>query len=431
MKRYSLGFLIIIIISFLFFNRCSISHKVKKHPEKLIHGYVKPGFEEVKEQFVQNFTDRDENGAACAIYYKGEKVVDLWGGYRDALTKKLWEKNTKVIVFSTTKGLAALCLAMAQSSGWLDYNEKVSTYWPEFVQNGKENITVKQLLAHEAGLCLVDEVFEISDLANFDYIAKIMARQKPLWEVGTQHGYHLSTMGMYMNELMRRVDPKGRSIGVFFAEEFAKPYGLDFYIGLPDSIPDNEIAKIYYPSISQFVFNMDKMPEKMRKDFRNKESILYQSFKIPKKFSPNNRITQRVEMPSGNGIGDARSIAKVYSIFAQGAKNLGFKDESFSLLRKNAEIPPKGAFDLIMGLDTYFAYGFLKPGPDLLYGANQQVFGTPGAGGSYGFADPENEIGYAYVMSQMGLYLVNDPREVALRDAMYRCVEKIKQKDNE
>lgn len=426
MRRNLVPITFTLILSILLFSQCSLSYKVKRNPDKVIHGYVKPGFEEVKEQFIRNFTDRDENGAACAIYYKGEKVVDLWGGYRDALTKKPWEKDTKVIVFSTTKGLAALCLAMAHSNGWLDYDEKVSIYWPEFSQNGKENITVKQLLSHEAGLCLVDEVFEINDLANFDYIAEIMARQKPLWEPGTQHGYHLSTMGMYMNELMRRVDPKGRSIGVFFDEEIAKPFNVDFYIGLPDTISDKEIAKVYYPSIFQFVFNMDKMPEKMRKDFRDKESILYQSFKIPKKFSPNNRKTQRVEMPSGNGIGNARSIAKIYSMFAQGAHDLNLKKETFDLLRSPAEIPQNGAFDIIMGLDTYFAYGFLKPGPDLLYGPNQHIFGTPGAGGSYGFADPENEIGYAYVMSQMGLYLVNDPREVALRDAMYRCVERIK-----
>ena len=224
---------------------------------------------------------------------------------------------------------------------------------------------------------------------------------------------------------LRRVDPNGRSIGQSFAEELAEPLDVYFYIGLPDTIPDEELAKVYYPSIMQFIFNMNKMPDKMRKDFRNKKSILYQSFKIPEKFSPNSRATQRVEMPSGNGIGDARSIAKVYSVFARGAKELGLKKETFNLITQPASVPKNGAFDIVMGLDTYFSYGFLKPGPDLLYGNNQQVFGTPGAGGSYGFADPEKEIGYAYVMSKMGLYLVNDPREVAVREAMYRCVERI------
>jgi len=425
MNKQTFRMLLLSLFPFLFFSQCSVSHKVKKNPDDLIHGYVAPGFEDVKNEFIQNFIQRGENGAAFSVYYKGEKVVDLWGGYKDAVTKEPWEEDTKVIVFSTTKGLAAICLAMANSNGWLDYNEKVATYWSEFAQNGKENITVRQLLAHEAGLCLVDEIFTINDLNDFDKIASIMARQKPLWEPGSQHGYHLSTMGMYMNELMRRVDPQHRSIGVFFSEELAKPLNLNFYIGLPDSIPDKELAKVYYPSIGQFILNMNNMPEKMRKDFRNRNSILSQSFKIPEKFSPNSRGTQRVEMPSGNGIGDARSIARVYGYFAQGAKGLHFSNETFSLIKQDAKVPPAGAYDVVMGLDTYFAYGFLKPGPDFLYGPNQQVFGTPGAGGSYGFADPEKEIGYAYIMTRMGLYLVNDPREVALRNTLYKCIDQI------
>jgi len=179
-RKLSIYFISTLII--FSFTHCSLSYKAKRNPESVIKGYVAPGFEEVKEEYINNFIHRKENGSALTIYYKGEKVVDLWGGYRDALTNKEWEENTKVIVFSTTKGLAALCLATAHSNGWLDYDEKVSTYWPEFAQNGKEDITVKQLLAHEAGLCLVDEVFEIDDLADFDYIAEIMARQKPLWE---------------------------------------------------------------------------------------------------------------------------------------------------------------------------------------------------------------------------------------------------------
>lgn len=409
----------------ILFSQCSLSYKTKKTPEKYIHGYVAPGFEEVKDEFVRNFTKRGENGAAFAVYYKGEKVIDLWGGYKDALTKEPWEENTKVLVFSTTKGMAALCLAMANSEGWLDYDEKVSTYWPEFAQNGKESVTVRQLLAHEAGLCLVDEIFTIDSLFNFDYIASVMARQKPLWEPGIQHGYHVSTMGMYMNELMRRVDPKKRSIGVFFAEEIAKPLDVEFYIGLPDTVPHEEIAKVMLPSIGHFILNMNKMPKKMRKDLRNRKSVLAQSFNIPEKFHPNDITTHRVEMPSGNGIGDARSIAKVYSVFSQGAKELHLSDSTFAEITSQASIPPNGAFDVIMGLDTYFSCGFIKPGPNFEYGASSKSFGTPGAGGSFGYADPEKQIGYAYIMTKMGVYLVNDPREVALRNALYRCIEKI------
>jgi len=418
------SFTLFLLLLFIF-NQCSIPYRVKRNPDKLIHGYVKPGFEEVKNKFIENFTERGDYGAACAIYYKGEKVVDLWGGYKNSITKEPWEENTKVIVFSTTKGLAAMTLAIAHSRGWLDYNKKVSDYWPEFAQHGKEDITVKQLLAHEAGLCLVDEKFEITDLRDFDYIAEIMARQKPLWEPGQQHGYHLATMGMYMNELMRRVDPENRTIGQFFAQEMAKPLDLNFYIGLPDSIPDEELAKVIIPSAWQVITTYDEIPEKMRKDLRDRKSILYQSFRIPEKFNPNSRTTLSVEMPSANGVGDARSIAKVYSEFALGAEDLGLNSRTFDLLKNEAEVPPAGAFDIVMGLDTYFSFGFLKPGSDLMFGSNRKAFGTPGAGGSFGFADPEKEIGYAYIMTKMGAYLVNDPREMAIRDAMYRCIEKL------
>ncbi|HAN17486.1 MAG TPA: EstA family serine hydrolase [Bacteroidales bacterium] len=425
MNKQTFQLILLSLFPFLFFNQCSVSHKIKKNPNDLIHGYVAPGFEDVKEEFIQNFIKRGENGAAFSVYYKGEKVVDLWGGYKDALTKEPWEENTKVIVFSTTKGLAAMCLAMAHSNGWLDYDEKVSTYWPEFAQNGKENITVRQLLAHEAGLCLVDEIFTISDLKDFDKIANIMARQKPLWEPGQRHGYHLSTMGMYMNELMRRVDPGHRSIGVFFSEEIAGPLNLNFYIGLPDSIPGEHIAKVLLPSIGQFVFNMNKIPVKMRKSLRNRKSVLAQSFNVPEKFYPNDETTYRVEMPSGNGIGDARSIAKVYSVFASGAKELHVSDETFAELTNKAQVPPAGAFDEIMGVDTYFSVGFIKPGPNFEYGSSYKAFGTPGAGGSFGFADPDKQIGYAYIMTKMGIYLNNDPREVALRNTLYKCIERI------
>ncbi|MDY6801256.1 MAG: serine hydrolase domain-containing protein [Bacteroidota bacterium] len=418
---------ILILFILLFLYQCSISYREKKNLEKLIHGYVKWGFEEVKDAFINNFM----YGAACAIYYKGEKVVDLWGGYKNSITKAPWEENTKVIVFSTTKGLAAMSLAIAHSKGWLDYNKKISTYWHEFAQNGKEDITVKQLLAHEAGLCLVDEKFEITDLRDFDYITEIMARQKPLWEPGEKHGYHLATMGMNMNELIWRVDPKNRSIGQFFTEKIATPLDLNFYIGLPDSIPDEELARVIIPSAWQVIASYDKIPKKMCKDFRKPNSILSQSFKIPEKFNPNSRTTLSVEMPSANGVGDARSIAKVYSEFALGAKELGLNSNTFELLKKDALVPPAGAFDIVMGLDAYFSFGFLKPMHDLMYGSSRNAFGTPGAGGSFGFADPHKEIGYAYIMTKMGAYLVNDLREMALRDAMYRCIERIVKNKNQ
>jgi CubicO group peptidase (beta-lactamase class C family) len=152
--------------------------------ESTIQGGVAPGFEEVEREFRTNFRRRRELGAACAIYHRGEKVIDLWGGYRNFETRVPWLQNTLVLVYSTTKGIAAMTMALAHSRGLLDYDEKVATYWPEFAQEGKENITIRQLLAHQTGLCVVDQHLELEVLADPDGLAEILARQKPLWESG-------------------------------------------------------------------------------------------------------------------------------------------------------------------------------------------------------------------------------------------------------
>ena len=156
------------------------------------------GFEEVRSEFERNFAERGELGAACAAYVGGEKVVDLWGGVRDARDASPWEEDTLVLVYSTSKGLAAMTLALAHSRGWLDYDERVTTYWPEFGQGGKEQATVRQLLGHEAGLPVIDAPLDPSILADFDQLGKLIARQRPVWEPGTRHGYHGVSLGWYM-----------------------------------------------------------------------------------------------------------------------------------------------------------------------------------------------------------------------------------------
>jgi CubicO group peptidase (beta-lactamase class C family) len=201
-----------------------------------ITGFVKPGFEDVREAFIENFTHRNELGAACCVYYQGEKVVDLWGGIRDKATGAPWERDTMVLVFSATKGLSALALALAHSRGLFDYDERVSAYWPEFARNGKGQITVRQLLAHQAALFAFDEPADREVVADLDRLAALMERQKPAWEPGTRQAYHTITLGFYEGELLRRVDPKHRSLGQFFQEELADPLGLDLYIRLPEDV---------------------------------------------------------------------------------------------------------------------------------------------------------------------------------------------------
>jgi CubicO group peptidase (beta-lactamase class C family) len=200
---------------------------------QMIHGSVEPGFEAVEKEFHRNFAKRGELGAACAIYHRGKKVVDLWGGYRDAKTRAPWEQDMLVSVMSTTKGLAAMAVALAHSRELLDYDEKVAAYWPEFGQNGKEEITVRQLLAHQAGVCAIDEPIDLKAITDHERLATILARQKPAWEPGTKQGYHMWNLGWYESELVRRVDPKHRSIGQFFQDEIATPLGLEFYLRMP------------------------------------------------------------------------------------------------------------------------------------------------------------------------------------------------------
>jgi len=397
-----------------------------KFDESMIHGDVSPGFEEVREEFLRNFRERGDLGAACAIYHKGEKVVDLWGGYRNHKTKAPWEEDTLVLVFSTTKGLASMAVAVAHSRGLFKYDDRVAKYWPEFAQNGKENITIRQLLSHQAGLCAIDEPLDLETLADPDKLADILARQKPAWEPGMKQGYHCWSLGFYEGELIRRVDPKHRSLGQFFQDEVAKPLGLEFYIGLPPEIPDSQIAVLKTYHVFQMLFNLDKMPASLVKGYFNTKSMTSRAMSNPKicctHSNFNKRELQSVEIPAGNGIGRVRSIAKAYSEFATGGHELDIKKETLDALSLPAVPPIKGLYDEVLTINVAWSLGFMKPSPYFNFGGSDKSFGIAGAGGSFGFADPDAGIGYAYAMTKMGFYPWDDPRDKALRDALYRCL---------
>ena len=213
----------------------------------VVEGQVSPGFEAVRAAFHDNFNRRGELGGACCAYYRGEKVVDLWGGIRRKETGEPWERDTMVVVHSATKGLAAMTLAIAHSRGWLDYDARVAKYWPEFAQNGKQAVTVRQLLAHQAGLFAFDEPVDRSTVADPDRLAEVMARHKPAWEPGTRQAYHGLTLGFYEGELMRRVDPRHRTLGRFFQDEIATRLGEDIYIRLPEEIANARLATLSPP----------------------------------------------------------------------------------------------------------------------------------------------------------------------------------------
>src|SRR5215831_3339066 len=274
-----------------------------------IDGHVSPGFEAVREAFAENFSRRHELGGACCAYHRGEKVVDLWGGLRNKSTGERWQEDTMVLIWSATKGLAAMTLALAHSRRWLDYEERVCAYWPEFAQQGKQKITVRQLLAHQAGLFAFDEPVDTSLIADLDRLAVVLARQKPAWEPGTRQAYHALTLGFYEGELLRRIDPKHRSLGQFFQDEIAAP-GLDLYLRLPESIPNARLAKLAKPSAFARLFGL---PLQLTLASLDRRSNIYRALIAnpgPGIVEDARRIYARnLEVPSGGGVGTARAIA--------------------------------------------------------------------------------------------------------------------------
>jgi len=388
-----------------------------------IDGFVAPGFEEVRTEFERNFIERGEIGAAVAAYWRGERVVDLWGGRRTPEGDEQWNEDTMVVVMSTTKGLAAMTLAVANARGWLDYDAPVARYWPEFAQSGKGAIPVRQLLAHEAGLVLLDERLTIDRLRDLDDVARLLARQRPAWPPGTKHGYHGMTLGLYMQELIRRVDPAHRTLGRFFQEEIARPLGLDFYIGLPQYVPDTRLAKIKPLSRFRALLALGHSTPELIKRVLSPGSLLRKSLAIPADIDYSDRRTLEVELPAGNGVGTARSIARAYSAFAEGGAEIGLTPATFARITTPPHLT--GRKDEVLGVPSCFSLGFLRPGPDVAFGSSQRAFGAPGAGGSFAFGDPDGRLGYAYVMNKLDFWLIDDPREKALRDAVYRAIGRL------
>jgi CubicO group peptidase (beta-lactamase class C family) len=389
-----------------------------KQTNVTISGHVRPGFEAVREAFIENFTRRNELGAACCIYYRGEKVVDLWGGIRNKRTSEPWEEDTMVIVFSATKGLAGLAMALAHSRGLFDYDEHISKYWPEFAQQGKDKITIRQLLAHQAGLFAFDETGDRNIIADIDRLAVVLARQKPAYEPGTQQVYHGITLGYYESELLRRVDPKHRSLGQYFHEEIAVPLGLDFYIRLPEEMPNSKLAALHEANRTLAIFTvpLSFFLAAMNPRSAIRRALLGSTLSLDKE-----RIYARnFEVPSGGGVGTARAIARAYSVFATCGKELGLREETLRQLMAPPVAPVNGFRDGALKVDVRFSLGFTKPGPKNTFG-HPSSFGFPGFGGSFGFADPEAKIGYGYVLNRQGTYFM-DPRDIALRKAMYRSI---------
>jgi CubicO group peptidase (beta-lactamase class C family) len=389
---------------------------VSLEPE--IHGSVADGFEPVRAAFVENFTRRGEVGGACCAYADGEQVVDLWGGLRVQGTGDPWRADTMTLVHSTTKGLAAMVLALLHTRGRLDYDERVCTYWPEFAQAGKERITVRQLLAHQAGLFGFDEKVDLDVVRDLDRLADVMARQRPAWPPGNRQAYHAITLGFYEGELVRRIDPDHRTLGQVFHEDVVVPLALDAFIGTPATVPDERLAPLVPPTARE---RFTQLPLRMVLAAMWPRSVLHRSLVANPGTGfyadPVHTVVRDVEVPSGGGVASARAIARAYGVFAGSGTELGLRRETLDELRAPATPSRHGFHDECFGAPAKFSLGFMQPSESVPFG-HRGAFGAPGAGGSMGYADPELGLGYGYVTNRMRMDLHGDPRDLALRSAL-------------
>jgi CubicO group peptidase (beta-lactamase class C family) len=373
-----------------------------------IHGECDPQFSKVKETFEKLHQEDREIGSCFAVYKDGKPLVDLWGGFQDKDKTKPWQKDNLVTVYSTTKGVAAFCIALAMEKGLLKYEEKVSTYWPEFANNGKEDITVGMLMSHQAGICS-PETRNVDDYYNQSLMAEKLAGMTPIWEPGTASGYHSMTFGWLTSELILRVT--GKSLGTYFREEVGDQHEIDFFIGLPES-EDHRVAELVPFDI---VRNENSEQQKIelteaQKSQRNSAGTLD---------IQNTKAWRQAEIPSANGQGNAGGLAKFYSLIVP-------EDNSLKLLKDDTvnqmtTMQIEGR-DLVLAVQVRWGVGFILNKHKVIYGPIEGAFGHSGYGGSCAFGDPENKIGVSYVMNRMLDNFNADGRSIELINATYECL---------
>lgn len=382
-----------------------------------IEGTCDPRFRQVKEVFAANFEKGLEVGAAVAVAIDGKFVIDMWAGHADKARTQPWKRDTLVNIYSTTKGLAAMCAHRLVDQGKLDLDAPVAKYWPEFAQAGKEKIPVRYLLSHRAGLPAIRRQLPPEALYNWNTMCHALAEEKPWWDPGTKHGYHAITYGWLVGEVIRRVS--GKTPGAYFRDELVTPLGMDAFIGLPAE-NDARTAEII-PAPPPKPGEANAFAELIS----NPESITAKAIMNPDNVVDprvvNSRAWRGCELPSANGHATARSIARAYSALARGGEVDGYRVLTpQSIVRCYTE--QSYGMDEVLKVKTRIGLGFMLSQPEQPLGPNPRTFGHPGAGGSIGFADPDAKVGFAYVMNQMGGDPVVDQRAANLFDAMYSAL---------
>ncbi|MBY8985723.1 MAG: beta-lactamase family protein [Candidatus Lokiarchaeota archaeon] len=378
-----------------------------------VHGFCDDKFAAVKEAFLENFKTEGEVGASFAATLNGKFVVDIWGGYADKAKSRPWEKDTIVNVFSTTKVMTIICALMLVDRGQLDLDAPVAKYWPEFAQNGKEKIPVRQIFSHTSGLAGWEEKIEIKDLYNWDKAVSLLAAQKPWWVPGTNSGYHAITHGYLLGELVRRIT--GKSLGTFFKEEVSDPLNSDFHIGFGQE-HDNRVADLIPYDLPQEgepgYFEMDPKTF-FGRVFTNPVMDIEET---------KTREWRTAEIPAAGGHGNARSVARIGSAIACGGEVDGVRLLKMETIKKAMEEQIYSQ-DLVLMMPIRFGVGFGLPSKEIPFPSPNTVW-WGGAGGSMIIMDLANKLSICYVMNQMKMSIVGDTRSLKLLTAIYEGLNK-------
>jgi CubicO group peptidase (beta-lactamase class C family) len=365
--------------------------------------------------FEENFECFGELGAAVSVWRNGKSILELQGGFRDAKREKPWTADTIVLFWSATKGLGSACLLHVLHERHIGLERRVAEFWPEFSQAGKGEITLAQLLSHQAGLAALDES---ADVLDYPAVVAALEKQAPLWPPGTVHGYHARTFGFLIDELVRRL--AGKTVSEYWRGAFGDPLGLDIWIGLPETEPA-PVATIYAAKAGG-----NAIPAEFYHDLVTPGTLVRKAFTSPRGLhsisAMNTKENRALRIVSFGGIGSASSLAKFYAMLANEGELEGRRYFSPETIVQMTTTLGSGT-DRIFQIPTAFSAGFMKNSSETarqIFGPSRLAFGHPGAGGSHAFADPENGISFAYVMNQMEQSLLPNEKSLRLVDAIYR-----------
>uniref|UniRef100_A0A0B7AC50 Beta-lactamase-related domain-containing protein n=1 Tax=Arion vulgaris TaxID=1028688 RepID=A0A0B7AC50_9EUPU len=392
-------------------------------PNNSPSGFVAPGFEKVLSVLSDRFACGEDRSCSFAAYYRGQPVVHIWGGYADAQCKSHWKEDTIGFFYSTTKFVASVTIAHMIERGLLKYNEKISTYWPEFAENGKENITLEMFLSHRAGLAVLSENFDLRWMIdNPRLLNDMLVKQKPFWVPGEAHGYHSITFGLYLNEIVKRVDRKGRNLSEYYQEEIALPFGIDFYIGLP--------KPLHYRTVRlDSVTLTQELQDKQMQDFKGDPVLLQLSATQPKDWNAMRKLNDpdflEIPVSSSHGAGTALAMAKLSGILANGGKHEGKTLLSPNSIAKLQE-PLSHGTDMVLSGNAIFGRGTCLF-PVVEGEKNWFMYGHTGYGDQCSAADPHYNVGWAYTTNYLdtSVSITGKHKWQPLVAALFECVHKL------